>query len=92
VNRGRAPHAGRRRQPRLCRDLERSTRTAPGVEIVRRTNGRDRFQFVLNYSASEFRAVIDAPGVDLLTGRRCEGSIVVPAGGIAILRSPLDGA
>jgi hypothetical protein len=72
--------------------IERSTRSASGVEIVRRTNGQDRFQFILNYSASEFRAAIDAPGVDLLTGRQCDGSIAVPAGDVAIVRSSLAGS
>jgi beta-galactosidase len=72
--------------------IGRSTRSASGVEIVRRSNGQDRFQFVMNYSVSEFRAAIDAPGVDLLTGRQCDGSIAVPAGGVAIVRSSLAGS
>jgi beta-galactosidase len=72
--------------------FERNTRPLLGVEIVHRRTEHDRFQFILNYGASEVRAAIDAPGVDLLTGRECEGSVAVPAGGVAIVRSSLADA
>ena len=67
--------------------LERNTAVPSGVEVVRRTNDRDRFTFVLNHSPADVRAVIDAPGTELLTGRPCDATIVVPAGGVSIVRS-----
>jgi beta-galactosidase len=72
--------------------LERRTRPLREVEILHRRNEHGRFQFILNHGASEFRADIDAPGVDLLTGRQCEGSVAVRAGGVAIVRSSLPDA
>ena len=68
--------------------LERGTLSS-GLEIVCRTNGNDRFLFLLNHSSHEVRADIDAPGMELLTGRPCGSSIVVPAGDVAIVRSAL---
>jgi hypothetical protein len=36
--------------------------------------------------------VVDAPGIYLLTGRHYDGSIAVPPGRVAIVRSSLAGA
>ncbi len=57
----------------------------PGVEIVRRHgDGGRSWLFVLNHTPDA--AVVDARGVDLLSGRRADGRFEVAPGGVAVLR------
>jgi beta-galactosidase len=65
------------------------TATLPGapasVEAVRRTHADGRsYLFLLNHGDAP--AVVDAGGVDLLTGDAWPGPTTVPAGGVVVLR------
>ncbi|MEU4675670.1 beta-galactosidase [Micromonospora sp. NPDC023737] len=55
-----------------------------GVEVVRRRAGEGSWLFVVNHT--EDAARIAAAGVDLLTGERCDGELLVPAGEVAVVR------
>jgi beta-galactosidase len=55
-----------------------------GVEVVRRSGGDRSFLFVLNHTGAHAR--VHADGEDLVSGRAVEGTIVVPAGGCAVIR------
>ncbi|MET7749351.1 beta-galactosidase [Micromonospora sp. NPDC005367] len=55
-----------------------------GVEVVRRRDGERSWLFVVNHT--EDAARITATGVDLLTGERCDGELLVPAGEVAVVR------
>jgi beta-galactosidase len=58
---------------------------AAGVEIVRRhSDGGRSWLFVLNHTTDA--AVVDARGVDLLTGQRADGRFEIAPGGVAVLR------
>jgi len=57
----------------------------PGVEIVRRHGDAGRsWLFVLNHTGAA--AVVEASGVDLLSGRSADGQLEVAPGGVAVLR------
>ncbi|MGC5288809.1 beta-galactosidase [Micromonospora sp. DT231] len=56
----------------------------PGVEVVRRRDGERTWLFVLNHTEAEIR--LPARGTDLLTGARCSGELMVPAGAVAVVR------
>ena len=58
--------------------------TSPGVEAVRRASDEGSWLFVLNHAESEGWA--EVAGTDLLTGAVCAGRVVVPAGGVAVVR------
>ena len=63
----------------------------PGVEIVRRHGDAGRsWLFVLNHSGAA--AVVEASGVDLLSGRSADGQLEVAPGGVAVLREHGFGA
>ncbi|MER7441800.1 beta-galactosidase [Micromonospora avicenniae] len=55
-----------------------------GVEVVRRRAGERSWLFVVNHT--EDAARVAAAGVDLLTGERCDGELLVPAGEVAVVR------
>ncbi|GAB3006028.1 beta-galactosidase [Saccharothrix stipae] len=55
------------------------------VEVVRRRGADADYLFVLNHTDAEVR--LAAAGTELLTGRRCESELRVPAGGTAVLRT-----
>jgi beta-galactosidase len=55
------------------------------VEVVRRKGADADYLFVLNHTDAEVR--LAASGTELLTGRRCESELRVPAGGTAVLKS-----
>jgi beta-galactosidase len=61
---------------------------APGVEIVRRRGQRDgeavSWLVAINHTAQD--AEVAATGVELLSGARVDGRLVVPAGAVAVLR------
>lgn len=58
--------------------------TRPGVEVVRRSDGRASWLFVLNHTAAP--AAVDCQGHDLVTERDVRGPLVVPGGGVAVVR------
>ncbi|MER7893440.1 beta-galactosidase [Micromonospora sp. NPDC094482] len=55
----------------------------PGVEVVRRRAGERGWLFVINHTGDEVR--LPAAGTELLTGARCDGELVVPAGEVAVV-------
>ncbi|MEV1331634.1 beta-galactosidase [Micromonospora costi] len=57
---------------------------APGVEVVRRRDPERSWLFVINHTDGPAR--LAASGVELLTGERCDGELVVPAGEVAVVR------
>jgi beta-galactosidase len=65
------------------------TRELPaGVEVVTRSRAGARFTFVINHSLAEI--TIATRGTELTTGSRCDGSLTVPAGAVAIVRLEND--
>ena len=54
------------------------------VEIVRRSNGDRSWLFVINHSDDDAELAID--GVELISGASVEGTLVVPAGKVAVVR------
>jgi len=80
--------------------LERACRSAGvqgvelprGVEAVSRSDGERRWSILLNYSGDAAEVALDAPGVDLLTGRAVTGSISLGPTDVAIVRAPASPA
>jgi beta-galactosidase len=77
----------------LGRLLERVLREAgvapaapvpPGVEAVRRRGEDGSWLFLLNHTDS--RQEVEATGTDLVCGERVEGTVVLRAGGVAVVR------
>ncbi|TDC39292.1 beta-galactosidase [Micromonospora sp. 15K316] len=62
----------------------------PGVEVVRRRGAERSWLFVLNHTDDVAR--LPVTGVDLLTGERCDGALVVPAGEVAVVREDAPAA
>jgi len=58
--------------------------TSPGVEVSRRRAGDSSWLFVLNHT--DAAAEVPADGTDIVTGAPVSGSVVVPAGGVAVVR------
>ncbi len=58
--------------------------TTPGVETVRRHGADATYLFLLNHDDHD--ATVAAAGHDLLTGADHAGAVVVPAGGVVVLR------
>jgi beta-galactosidase len=59
----------------------------PGVELVTRRNGAAAWTFVLNHTEVAADVRLREPAVDILSGRHAEGSMSVPPGDVAILRT-----
>ncbi|WP_406107947.1 beta-galactosidase [Micromonospora globbae] len=59
-----------------------------GVEVVRRRDGERSWLFVINHTIGPAR--VPVTGVELLTGDRCDGEVVVPAGEVAVVREDPD--
>jgi beta-galactosidase len=57
---------------------------ASDVEVVRRSNGSQSWLFVINHSAVEAR--VPARGVELIGNVPVTGTLVVSAGGVAVVR------
>jgi beta-galactosidase len=57
---------------------------APGLEAVRRVGARGSYLFAINHGDGELR--LPGSGLDLVSGDTAEGTLVVPAGGVAVLR------
>ncbi|SCL31715.1 beta-galactosidase [Micromonospora nigra] len=62
----------------------------PGVEVVRRRDGDRSWLFVVNHTGDAAR--LAATGVELLSGASCAGTLVVPAGEVAVVRESAGGA
>ena len=58
-----------------------------GVEIVRRSDGRRTWTFVLNHSDSEVEVPVGAAGTNLRDGERVDGTVRVGPVDVAIVRS-----
>jgi beta-galactosidase len=56
------------------------------VETVRRRSGDITWTFLLNHGDAE--VVVPADGVELISGAAVDGSLSLPAGGYAVVRSP----
>jgi beta-galactosidase len=54
------------------------------VEVVRRSNGEASWLFVINHSSAE--ATLATTGVELISGDPARGTLVVPAGKVAVVR------
>jgi beta-galactosidase len=61
-----------------------ATTTSPGLEVVRRRSGDASWLFVLNHTATA--ASVHAHGHDLVSESDVDGSLVIPAGGVAVVR------
>ncbi|MBG6055441.1 beta-galactosidase [Salinibacterium sp. CAN_S4] len=57
------------------------------VEVVTRSNGTDRFVFVINHSASDVS--LAGTGTELTTGESIDGIVAVPAGAVRVLRESI---
>jgi beta-galactosidase len=57
------------------------------MERVIRHSNEARYEFLLNHSGADAVVQATGDGTDLLTGRAAAGSVSVPAGGAAIIRS-----
>ncbi|WP_109210834.1 MULTISPECIES: beta-galactosidase [Microbacterium] len=57
-----------------------------GLEVVVRRGGAADYSVVINHRDDDVPLV--AIGTELLTGRPVEGELVVPAGGVAVVRTP----
>ncbi len=57
-----------------------------GVEVVRRTNGRQSWLFVLNHCNKKVEIPLEKSGLDLLTQKMITGSLGLDPAGVAILQ------
>lgn len=57
-----------------------------GVELVRRTNGKLSWLFVLNHSAEKVHVTLEQKGLDLLTSRQVNGEVEVDPAGVAVIQ------
>jgi beta-galactosidase len=56
-------------------------------DVVDRTDGSTRFRFLVNGSGLD--VTVDGMGEELVTGRRTDGRVTVPAGAVRVLSSPI---
>jgi len=57
-----------------------------GVEAVRRSNTDETFLFLINHTDGDAR--VDVEGTELIGGLEVAGGLVIPAGGVAVVRAP----
>ena len=62
----------------------------PGVEVVRRTSATDDYLFVINHTDEPISH--PASGTELTRGGQIDRTVDVPAGGVRVIRSPLQPA
>ena len=55
-----------------------------GLERVRRTDGSTSWLFAINHGAAPLR--VGVTGLDLVSDTRADGTVVVPAGSVAVFR------
>lgn len=70
--------------------LERLPGASADVEVTRRVGADTSWLFVINHGAEP--AEVPTHGVELVTGRGVAGDLVVPAGGVAVVREPAHSA
>ncbi|MCF6376589.1 beta-galactosidase [Nocardioides KLBMP 9356] len=61
---------------------------SPSVEVTRRARDDASWLFVINHGDDEAPVPVD--GVELVTGRPVAGDLLVPPGGVAVVRETLD--
>lgn len=61
-----------------------------GVEVVRRSGAEGTYLVCINHTDAD--AVVPARGTDQLTGAECAGELIVPAGGVRVLRESGPGS
>ncbi|WP_349899272.1 beta-galactosidase [Parafrigoribacterium soli] len=54
------------------------------VEVVRRADGASSWLFVINHSEQEAR--LETAGVELISAKEVDGTLIVPAGEVAVVR------
>ncbi len=59
--------------------------TPTGVEILKRTNGKSSWLFVLNHSAEKIIVPLEKNGQDLLTGMTANSSIELEPSGVVVI-------
>lgn len=64
--------------------VERLAGAGPDVEVTRRVGDDASWLFVLNHGDGDAPVAVD--GTDLVSGRDVSGDLVVPAGGVAVVR------
>lgn len=64
--------------------VEAAAEPQDGVEVVRRSDGERSWLFVINHSEQEAR--VNTEGVELIAGTPINGTLVVPAGKVAVVR------
>lgn len=58
----------------------------PGVEVVVRESNEKQLWFFLNHSDEELTVSAAPVGENLITGQRCDGSLVLPRNGVAVIQ------
>ncbi len=61
--------------------------SGPGVELVHRRSAEHDYAFVINHGDQPFE--LDIQGRELTTGEDVEGRLVVPAGQVRVIRTPI---
>lgn len=56
-----------------------------GLEVTRRTGESGSFLFAINHDLERPR-MLSATGLDLVSGRECDGDFAIAAGGVAVIR------
>jgi beta-galactosidase len=72
-------------------DVRGASGIPPGVELVRRGDGSADWLFILNHSPAEVEVPLERPGVDILSGKQCADSVMLPPAGVTIVRSEEPG-
>lgn len=88
----RFPGEGLRRiLERVCREagVNPATAAPAGVEAVRRRAEHRSYLFLINHTSTDAR--IEAHGTDLLTCRHIEGTLILRAGDVTVLREDAPG-
>ena len=70
----------------LRRDID--AELPPGVMARMRTDGKNRFVFIMNFTTREQNIKLKSDGfLDMLTGEKITGKITLPAYGVTVLQS-----
>jgi len=57
-----------------------------GLEVSVRSNGADRFTFLINHTEAD--ASFAVSGLDMVSGERVDGVAAIPAGTVRVIRTP----
>jgi beta-galactosidase len=63
---------------------ERAEGARSGVDVVRRVGDDRSYRFIINHSSDD--VLLDAQGLDLVTGESATGTVRVPAGAVRVIR------